>query len=52
MVLSGKTAGSRYSRLSAEDRRAVMEILQDTLPDVAESFRAVNRADLRPDRRQ
>ena len=52
MVLSGKTAGSRYSRLSAEDRRVVMEILQDTLPDVAESFRAVNRADLRPDRRQ
>jgi hypothetical protein len=31
-ILSGKAAGSKYARLSDDDRRAVMEILQDTLP--------------------
>jgi hypothetical protein len=37
-VLSGKDAAPRYARLSPEDRRAVIEILRDTLPDLAGEF--------------
>ena len=35
-ILSGKEKGSKYSRLSAAERRAIVEILRDTkagLPD-------------------
>jgi hypothetical protein len=37
-VLSGKDGGARYARLSPEDRRAVIEILRDTLPDLTGEF--------------
>jgi hypothetical protein len=37
-VLSGKDTSPRYSRLSPEDRRAVIEILRDTLPDITGAF--------------
>jgi hypothetical protein len=37
-VLSGKDGGPRYARLSPEDRRAVIEILRDTLPDLTGEF--------------
>src|SRR6185436_147607 len=33
-VLSGRDASVKYTRLSADDRRAVIEILQETLPDL------------------
>jgi hypothetical protein len=42
LVLSGKDAGQRYARLSMEDRRAVIEILRDTLPDLTEEFTSGN----------
>jgi hypothetical protein len=37
-VLSGGENDARYRRLSASDRRAVIEILRDTKPEVRESF--------------
>jgi hypothetical protein len=39
-LLSGRDASQRYSRLSADDRRAVVEILRETLPDLPHEFRA------------
>jgi hypothetical protein len=42
LVLSGKDAGPRYARLSSEDRRAVIEILRDTLPDLSGEFTSGN----------
>jgi hypothetical protein len=33
-VLSGRDASPRYARLSGDDRRAVMEILRETLHDL------------------
>jgi hypothetical protein len=33
-VLSGREASPRYARLSGDDRRAVMEILRETLHDL------------------
>jgi hypothetical protein len=33
-VLSGKETGSRYARLSAADRRAILEILRETKPNL------------------
>jgi hypothetical protein len=38
-VLSGADTASRYSRLSANDRRAVVEILRDTKKGLPDSFR-------------
>jgi hypothetical protein len=38
-ILSGKDADARYRRLSATDRRAIVEILRDTKPDVPTYFR-------------
>ena len=38
LVLSGKDAAPRYARLSPEDRRAVIEILRETLPDLTGEF--------------
>jgi hypothetical protein len=32
-ILSGKDARAEYARLTAENRRAVLEILRDTKPD-------------------
>jgi hypothetical protein len=32
-ILSGRDASPKYARLSEDDRRAVMEILRDTLQD-------------------
>jgi len=37
-VLSGKDPDTRYTRLPSNDRRAVIEILKDTLPDLTEEF--------------
>jgi len=38
-VLSGRATGPAYRRLSAEDRRAIIEILRDTKPDLPAVFR-------------
>jgi len=38
-ILSGKVAGAQYRQLSAVDRRAVIEILRDTKPDLPAYFR-------------
>ena len=39
-VLSGRDTNPKYGRLSADDRRAVMEILRETLPDLPGELRA------------
>jgi hypothetical protein len=38
-VLSGADRDTRYARLSSDDRRAVLEILRDTKPDLPAYFR-------------
>lgn len=38
-VLSGKDPDPAYKRLSPEDRRAIIEILRETKPDLPEMFR-------------
>ncbi len=38
-ILSGQEHGGKYARLLPEDRRAVLEILRETKPGVAEYFR-------------
>jgi hypothetical protein len=42
-VLSGETAEPRYRSLSQADRRAVVEILRDTKPDLPPYFGAVTK---------
>jgi len=42
-ILSGRESDPRYARLSLEDRRAIVEILRDTKPDLPDYFRAVDR---------
>jgi hypothetical protein len=37
-VLSGRVAGEPYTRLSASDRRAIVEILRATKPGLPSSF--------------
>ena len=37
-VLSGKDRSAKYAALSAEDRRAVLEILRDTKPNLPDSW--------------
>jgi len=37
-VLGGAEPDPRYERLTADDRRAIVEILRDTLPDLPASF--------------
>jgi hypothetical protein len=39
-ILSGKNADARYRRLSVADRRAIVEILRDTKPDLPAYFRS------------
>jgi hypothetical protein len=39
-ILSGRDASPKYARLADADRRAVVEILRDTLPDLPSDFRA------------
>jgi hypothetical protein len=39
-ILSGRDTSPQYARLSADDRRAVVEILSDTLHDLPDAFRA------------
>jgi len=39
-ILSGRDTSEKYARLSAADRRAVVEILNDTLHDLPDAFRA------------
>ena len=39
-ILSGRDGSPRYARLSAADRRAVIEILGETLPDLPADFRS------------
>jgi hypothetical protein len=43
-ILSGVDTHPRYDRLSADDRQAVVEILQETKPDLPEYFRGEARA--------
>lgn len=42
-VLSGREARPKYARLSEADRRAVVDILRNTLPDLPSGFRASDR---------
>jgi hypothetical protein len=42
-VLSGRDTAPKYARLSEADRRAVVEILRDTLQDLPSEFRAPDR---------
>jgi hypothetical protein len=39
-VLSGKDTSAKFARLSAEDRRAVLEILRDTKPNLPAYWKA------------
>jgi hypothetical protein len=39
-VLTGKDTSERYARLSTQDRRAILEILRDTKPDLPGYWRA------------
>ncbi len=41
-VLSGAVRGDRYSRLSREDRAAIVDILRDTKPDLPAYFHALS----------
>jgi hypothetical protein len=41
-VLSGEERGERYARLTAADRKAVIEILRDTKPGLPNYFRVVD----------
>jgi hypothetical protein len=41
-VLSGREPSPKYARLSAADRRAVVEILRETLHDLPDDFRATD----------
>ena len=38
-ILSGEDRGARYSDLSSEDRRAIIEILRDTKKDLPSYFK-------------
>ena len=42
-VLSGRETGARYARLPQADRRAVVEILRETMTDLPGEFRATAR---------
>jgi len=42
-VLSGKEKGARYAKLSAADRRAIVEILHDTKPSLPNYFQPIAR---------
>jgi hypothetical protein len=39
MALGGETAQGRYSHLTPDDRRAIVEILRDTKFDLPDSWR-------------
>ncbi|MGP0074437.1 MAG: hypothetical protein ACLPWF_21185 [Bryobacteraceae bacterium] len=41
-VLTGQDTSERYARLSEQDRRAILEILRDTKPDLPGYWRAEN----------
>jgi hypothetical protein len=41
-ILSGALNGSKYAHLSAEDRRAIIEILRDTKKDLPAAFRSAD----------
>jgi hypothetical protein len=41
-VLSGRETSPKYARRSGPDRRAVVEILRETLHDLPDDFRATN----------
>ena len=38
-ILSGKESGAKYARLSVADRKAIIEILRDTLEDLPDYFK-------------
>jgi hypothetical protein len=42
-VLSGRESAPKYARLSEADRRAVVEILRETLQDLPGDFGAADR---------
>jgi hypothetical protein len=41
-VLSGRDSATKYARLSRADRKAVLEILRDTKPDLPVYFRPLS----------
>jgi hypothetical protein len=41
-VLTGKDSSDRYARLSAQDRRAILEILRDTKPGLPGYWRSID----------
>jgi len=43
-ILSGRESAAKYTRLSADDRRAVAEILGETVADLPADFRRTDRA--------
>jgi hypothetical protein len=40
LILSGQVSDPRYARLSAADRKAIIEILNDTVKDLPDSFKS------------
>jgi hypothetical protein len=42
-ILSGRESAAKYARLSADDRKAVAEILRDTVPDLPRDLPATDR---------
>jgi hypothetical protein len=38
-ILTGKESGKDFASLTSEDRRAILEILADTKPDLPEAWR-------------
>ena len=41
-ILSGRDTSPKYARLSDADRRAVVDILGETLPDLPPEFRSAS----------
>jgi hypothetical protein len=47
-ILSGRDSAAKYSHLSASDRRAIAEILRDTLPDLPNDWRRLGAGQISP----
>ena len=43
-ILSGRQSGGKYARLSASDRRAILEILRDTKKDLPSYYPAISQS--------
>lgn len=44
-VFSGKESGKAYAHLSQDDRRAIMEILRETAPSIANAWKAIEASE-------